>query len=176
MVVATVEHKYDQTLSPMPLLSPLAPSPTLLPTEVELFPLCLAVYSCDISGRANRTNGKEFLFSHTCTIADVATELCDVASANINPNNVRIWDTVDSSFKDEYVLTPAMVLSDTNLKDGSTILMEVRPPIPPIPPYISYTSLYSENTVLDPLNHPLSPTHSHPPTLIPSQTIADVSP
>jgi len=94
-------------------------------TELELFPLCLKICTCDNSGKA-RPVERELLFSKTALIADVALELCVFFGAD--KNKVRLWNYAMIAWNKQYILDPELSLSGAGIQDGQTILMEVSLP------------------------------------------------
>lgn len=94
-------------------------------TELELFPVCLRICTCDANGKA-RDIDRELLFSKTATIAAVCSELCEYR--NIDISKVRLWNYARSSWKDQYIISPELTISEANLQDGQTVLLEISLP------------------------------------------------
>jgi len=86
---------------------------TIGSTELELFPICLRICTCDANGKAKDID-RELLFSKTTTIADVCHELCEYR--NIDTSKVRLWNYARSSWKDQYILSPELSIYDANLQ------------------------------------------------------------
>lgn len=90
--------------------------------DLELFPLCLKICSCDDKGIA-RSVDRELLFSRNCTVAEVVQQLCE--GRQISPSSARLWNYGFSRPTDQHVVAPELTLSKAQLQDGQTVLLEV---------------------------------------------------
>ncbi len=91
-------------------------------SELELFPLYLRVCTCDSAGK-KRLDEKEYLFSKSATIAEVAQELGEVKFVDVQ--KVRLWNYAQELWRDQYILSPEITLEAAALQDGQLILMEI---------------------------------------------------
>eukprot|EP00595_Chromulina_sp_UTEXLB2642_P001928 CAMPEP_0196767972 /NCGR_PEP_ID=MMETSP1095-20130614/42186_1 /TAXON_ID=96789 ORGANISM="Chromulina nebulosa, Strain UTEXLB2642" /NCGR_SAMPLE_ID=MMETSP1095 /ASSEMBLY_ACC=CAM_ASM_000446 /LENGTH=832 /DNA_ID=CAMNT_0042136893 /DNA_START=944 /DNA_END=3443 /DNA_ORIENTATION=+ len=98
---------------------------TLTTSELELFPLCLKICSCDHLGKARDTE-REVLFSRMSTVQDVINELSE--ARRLESTRVRLWNYAMTSWKDQFVLSPSLSLEEANLQDGQSLLLEVSLP------------------------------------------------
>ena len=91
-------------------------------TELELFPLFLKVCTCDSSGKM-RNDEKEYLFSKSATVAEMAQELGEVKFVELS--KVRLWNYAQTHWREQYILSPEITLEAAALQDGQLILMEI---------------------------------------------------
>jgi len=91
-------------------------------TELELFPLFLKVCTCDSSGKM-RTDEKEYLFSKSATVSEMAQELGEVKFVELS--KVRLWNYAQTHWRDQYILSPEITLEAAALQDGQLVLMEI---------------------------------------------------
>jgi ubiquitin C-terminal hydrolase len=90
--------------------------------ELELFPLCLKICTCDNKGKTNESE-TELLFSKTLTIAEVCKDLCQYR--NISFDKVRLWNYSRKSWKEQYIISPELTLDEANLQGGQVVLFEI---------------------------------------------------
>lgn len=120
---------------------------------LELFPLCLKVYTCDRQGRPRETYPRELLCSAVSTVADLLARLQALrggSDADFDPSKARLWSSfhppppargggistssatsmsagssVDSDWRQQRVLTPELRLQAAGLQHDDCLLLEV---------------------------------------------------
>jgi hypothetical protein len=89
---------------------------------LELFPLCLFVYTCDAQGHAVETYPREILRSAVSTVASV------ISYFQVDATKARLWNfdpRPDSDWRQQRVLTPELLLQDAGLRNDDCLLLEI---------------------------------------------------
>jgi len=128
-----------------------APRPLL-----ELFPLCIRVYTCDKRGHAVETFPRELLCSAVSTVASVIDKL------NVDSTKARLWNFDPhpaSDWRLQRVLTPELQLQEVaGLRNDGCVLLEVSLPDGAWPKAQLHAQLEAEDVRKpDGLSTPLSP-------------------
>lgn len=101
-------------------------STSAVASELELYPLCLVLHTCDNAGYMHTNPLCDALFSKTCTVQDIATYLC--STHTIDLPRIRLWNYALPSkekWREQYILSPELTLQRANLIDNQIILLEV---------------------------------------------------
>lgn len=95
-------------------------------SELELYPLCLRIHTCDNAGYMYNNPLCDPLFSKTCTVQDIAAYMSN--THNVEVERIRLWNYAQpgrEQWKEQYVLSPELTLQRANLVDSQIILLEV---------------------------------------------------
>eukprot|EP01032_Pedospumella_encystans_P012542 gene12542-14505_t len=104
------------------------PSDTLSGTsELELYPLCINIHTCNNSGKLLPTPlVAHLLFSKTATVQDICVFIASTHELELS--RLRVWNYFHSKpdqWREQYVLSPELTLSNANIADHQILLLEI---------------------------------------------------
>ena len=110
---------------------------------LELFPLCLRVYTCDRQGRPGEGYPRELLCSAVSTVADLLARLRGGGDGDYDASKARLWSSfhppprggsatpsgastgTENDWRRQRVLTPELRLQAAGLRHDDSLLLEV---------------------------------------------------
>ena len=96
-------------------------------SELELYPLCINIHTCNNSGKLLPTPLiAHLLFSKTATVQDICVFIASTHELELS--RLRVWNYFHSKadqWREQYVLSPELTLSNANIIDHQILLLEV---------------------------------------------------
>ena len=94
---------------------------------LELFPLCIRIYTCDNHGHPSQAYPRELLCSQVSSVGSILSKL------NVDARKARLWNfdpknNNRNSWKGQRVLTPEISLQDIGMQNEDALLLELSLP------------------------------------------------